>query len=110
VARKYATIKKSALIVTAHPDDEVMFFAPLILSLLRVPSKDIAVYVLCLSEGLEGKVRRAELEESLKVLNVKDFVISDRQDGPKVLCGLTFCKKTWWSSPVLLRLLDGILT
>lgn len=38
------------LIVTAHPDDECMFFGPTILSLLKRPT--CRVYLLCLSNGI----------------------------------------------------------
>lgn len=41
---------KRVLIVTAHPDDECMFFGPTILSLTRQPN--CQVYLLCLSKGL----------------------------------------------------------
>lgn len=37
-----------ALIVTAHPDDECMFFAPTIIRLLQLKA---SVHLLCLSEG-----------------------------------------------------------
>lgn len=37
-----------ALIVTAHPDDECMFFAPTIIRLVELKA---SVYLLCLSEG-----------------------------------------------------------
>lgn len=40
---------KRALIVTAHPDDECMFFGPTILSLTQ--RTDCHVYLLCLSNG-----------------------------------------------------------
>ena len=38
----------NVLIVTAHPDDECMFFSPTILSLSRLGHK---IYLLCLSTG-----------------------------------------------------------
>lgn len=41
---------KRVLVVTAHPDDESMFFGPTILSLTK--RKDCRVYLLCLSNGL----------------------------------------------------------
>lgn len=41
---------KRVLIVTAHPDDESMFFGPTILSLTK--RKNCDVYLLCLSNGL----------------------------------------------------------
>lgn len=40
---------KRVLLVTAHPDDESMFFGPTILSLIR--RKDCNLYLLCLSKG-----------------------------------------------------------
>lgn len=40
---------KRVLIVTAHPDDECMFFGPTILNLTK--QKDCTVYILCLSTG-----------------------------------------------------------
>lgn len=39
-----------ALLVTAHPDDEAMFFAPLVLALLRAGMR---VALLCLSTGAD---------------------------------------------------------
>ena len=67
------------LLLTAHPDDECMFFAPTVLSLLasNVKAEDeepkTLVYSLCLSvgnaEGL-GSVREKELGRSLDILGV----------------------------------------
>lgn len=37
-----------ALVVTAHPDDECMFFAPTIIRLIEL---NATVHLLCLSEG-----------------------------------------------------------
>lgn len=63
---------RSALILTAHPDDEAMFFAPTILG-LRNHGWDVSG--LCLSlgdaEGL-GEVRREELRKSYEVLGVEE--------------------------------------
>ena len=39
------------LFVTAHPDDECMFFAPSILAFTQ--STEGGVFLLCLSEGIE---------------------------------------------------------
>lgn len=58
------------LLLTAHPDDECMFFAPTLISLAKT-NED--VYTLCLSTGDAdgvGDTRRAELEASLDVLGV----------------------------------------
>jgi N-acetylglucosaminylphosphatidylinositol deacetylase len=45
--------KKTALILTAHPDDEVMFFTPTILALLDAGWE---VGALCLSNGVSSSV------------------------------------------------------
>ncbi|TCD70717.1 N-acetylglucosaminyl-phosphatidylinositol de-N-acetylase [Steccherinum ochraceum] len=60
------------LLLTAHPDDECMFFAPTLLAIQRQdPAAEI--YSLCLSvgdaDGL-GDVRKKELEGSLDVLGI----------------------------------------
>ena len=66
---------QNVLLLTAHPDDECMFFAPTILALseaLQPPSK---LYSLCLSVGNAdglGDVRRRELEGSLDVLGIEE--------------------------------------
>ncbi|KAK0442750.1 LmbE-like protein [Desarmillaria tabescens] len=63
--------KESLLFLTAHPDDECMFFTPTIISLLP----HAQVHVLSLSTGNAdglGDIRRAELIESLDVLGVKE--------------------------------------
>jgi N-acetylglucosaminylphosphatidylinositol deacetylase len=57
-------------LLTAHPDDECMFFAPTVLA-LRTAS--VEVFSLCLSVGNAdglGFERRSELEDSLDVLGV----------------------------------------
>ncbi len=86
----HATTRKgSVLIVTAHPDDEAMFFAPTMLSL--IPERKM--HLLCLSNGdyvdrKEGEIRSKELQASGKVLGVKEdciHVIDDEElkDGPQ---------------------------
>lgn len=61
---------RKVLLLTAHPDDECLFFAPTLLSL---PAQ-VQVYSLCLSagdaEGL-GQIRREELQLSLDVLGIE---------------------------------------
>lgn len=44
----FLNVKDIVLFVTAHPDDECMFFAPTILSLVK---EGYCVYLLCLSAG-----------------------------------------------------------
>ncbi|KAG5637791.1 hypothetical protein H0H81_003183 [Sphagnurus paluster] len=62
--------KGNVLLLTAHPDDECMFFAPTIRALTR---SNISLFSLCLSvgdaEGL-GAIRREELSKSLDVLAI----------------------------------------
>ncbi|XP_026579102.1 N-acetylglucosaminyl-phosphatidylinositol de-N-acetylase [Pseudonaja textilis] len=56
------------LFVTAHPDDEAMFFAPTILAL-----KSASLWLLCGSTGnyyQQGEIRKAELIESCNVLGI----------------------------------------
>ncbi|KAG6856551.1 hypothetical protein H0H87_003233 [Tephrocybe sp. NHM501043] len=63
-------LKGNVLLLTAHPDDECMFFAPTIRALTRAQTP---VYSLCLSigdaDGL-GALRRDELARSLEVLDI----------------------------------------
>lgn len=75
------------LLLTAHPDDECMFFAPTLLGLTQArnggeePQRIIEkqktpadVFSLCLSSGDAdglGETRKAELERSLDVLGVE---------------------------------------
>uniref|UniRef100_A0A8C2WXM7 N-acetylglucosaminylphosphatidylinositol deacetylase n=1 Tax=Cyclopterus lumpus TaxID=8103 RepID=A0A8C2WXM7_CYCLU len=65
------------LIVTAHPDDECMFFAPTIINLVELNAD---VHLLCLSEGnyyKQGAQRKQELLNSCAVLGIPDSRITD---------------------------------
>ena len=72
------------LLLTAHPDDECMFFAPTLLGMHKLAhasqgagklTKKHNLYSLCLSvgdaDGL-GKIRREELSRSLDVLGITE--------------------------------------
>ena len=63
----------NVLLLTAHPDDECMFFSPTILALLAAePPPNL--YSLCLSVGNAdglGVTRREELGRSLDVLGIE---------------------------------------
>jgi N-acetylglucosaminylphosphatidylinositol deacetylase len=60
---------KRVLIITSHPDDEVMFFGPTILGLVR----RCEVFLLCMSPGREaGHTRKRELFESCRLLGIPD--------------------------------------
>ncbi|KZV96893.1 LmbE-like protein [Exidia glandulosa HHB12029] len=59
------------LLLTAHPDDECMFFAPTVLALTS--SSDVELHSLCLSTGDAdglGKERVQELAASLDILGI----------------------------------------
>jgi hypothetical protein len=62
---------KKVLLVTAHPDDEALFFSP---TLLAVP-RGVQVFSLCLSygdsEGL-GQVRKEEFHRAMDVLKIPE--------------------------------------
>uniref|UniRef100_A0A3P9AJQ1 N-acetylglucosaminylphosphatidylinositol deacetylase n=1 Tax=Esox lucius TaxID=8010 RepID=A0A3P9AJQ1_ESOLU len=76
--------KVRALFLTAHPDDECMFFAPAILGLLEL---NASVHLLCLSQGNyynQGVQRREELLDSCAVLGIPDsqVTIHDSKELP----------------------------
>ncbi|KAM9614962.1 N-acetylglucosaminyl-phosphatidylinositol de-N-acetylase isoform 1-T1 [Morphnus guianensis] len=73
-----------ALLVTAHPDDEAMFFAPTVLGLGRAGAR---AAVLCCSAGNyynQGEIRKKELEQSCFLLGVpaSDVTVVDHRDLP----------------------------
>ncbi|CDK25921.1 unnamed protein product [Kuraishia capsulata CBS 1993] len=78
------------LVVIAHPDDEVMFFAPSILELSK-PDYGNTVIMLCFSsgnaEGL-GDIRTAEVIRSGQILGIKEVKVIDDpafQDGMNII-------------------------
>ena len=81
---------RKVLLVTAHPDDEVMFFAPSIFNLVEMLGKE-NIYLLCLTNGDfygEGNTREKELvaccrrlgisPSNMAIVNNENF-----QDDPK---------------------------
>lgn len=76
------TPEKSSLIVTAHPDDESLFFAGLILT-----AKDIKYDLLCLTsgktDGREGE-RTRELERAGEQLGIRKVIHGGLIDDPKL--------------------------
>ncbi|KAH7408863.1 putative deacetylase LmbE-like domain-containing protein [Cadophora sp. MPI-SDFR-AT-0126] len=89
---------KNLLIVTAHPDDECLFFAPSILGVLdRNPDTVGGLLVMSTgnNEGI-GETRKAELQGSCVTLGVEETrcVALDRpdiQDSPRV----------WWDESLI---------
>ncbi|XP_026314320.1 N-acetylglucosaminyl-phosphatidylinositol de-N-acetylase [Hyposmocoma kahamanoa] len=92
---------KRVLLVTAHPDDECMFFGP---TIFRLCEQGADVHLLCLSNGdHEGKghLRRTELWDACKKLGVPGqniTIIMDTRlkDDPKVQ----------WPVPVVSKLIQ----
>jgi N-acetylglucosaminylphosphatidylinositol deacetylase len=76
------------LLVIAHPDDECLFFAPILLSLHS------NTYVLCLSNG--NNHRSDELRRSCNQLRVKEYKIIDDH-----IC-LKDDQSVFWSSDAIL--------
>ncbi|RUS85635.1 hypothetical protein EGW08_006581, partial [Elysia chlorotica] len=77
---------KRILILTAHPDDECMFFSPAIIQLCKTSE----VFILCTTSGdyyKQGELRKKELLESCRILGVADHNVqvldnSAFLDGP----------------------------
>ena len=70
--------RKTVLFVTAHPDDEAMFFVPTILTMKELGYN---LHILCLSNGNAdglGKVREKELEKACRYLGFSEtFLVDD---------------------------------
>ncbi|KAE8440633.1 hypothetical protein EG329_007017 [Mollisiaceae sp. DMI_Dod_QoI] len=89
---------KNLLIVTAHPDDETLFFAPSILGVLG--NRETTGGLLVLSNGNNyglGDVRKLELKGACQVLGVAEDRCEslnrpDLQDNPK----------KWWSEKAII--------
>ncbi|KAL8010704.1 putative deacetylase LmbE-like domain superfamily [Plasmopara halstedii] len=79
-------LQRRALIVTAHPDDESMFFLPLVHSLQQSPkdNNDVwQIHLLCLSQGNFdglGDVRVKELKASASYIGLSSGHINVLED------------------------------
>ncbi|EJT99247.1 LmbE-like protein, partial [Dacryopinax primogenitus] len=93
-----------ALLLTAHPDDESMFFAPTLLSLITAGWE---VWILCLSvgdaQGL-GEVRRAEIGDAAEELGIGRGRVNVLHDTR-----LPDSMSVSWSSDVILEHLNAFL-
>ncbi|KAJ7750455.1 LmbE-like protein [Mycena maculata] len=98
------------LLLTAHPDDECMFFAPTILALAARQQPSVnkkepnsALYSLCLSVGNAdglGPIRKYELESSLDILGIdtdKRLIV----DHPDLQDNFT----VYWDAPTIASVL-----
>ncbi|KAI9597539.1 hypothetical protein BDF19DRAFT_463926 [Syncephalis fuscata] len=98
--------KTRVLFVTAHPDDECMFFSPTILALNRQP--DVEIHLLCVTKGDHeglGDQRMRELEKSCAVLgiDIAHVVVLDHpdfQDSPNAR----------WNTALLGRIIEEHIT
>ena len=76
------TTKKTILILISHPDDEIMFFTPTILALIKLK---IPIKILCLSNGNFygiGNLRTKEFENVSNYLNLKNNkILNELQDN-----------------------------
>ncbi|KAL7481069.1 hypothetical protein ACHAW6_006743 [Cyclotella cf. meneghiniana] len=80
------------ILVTAHPDDESMFFLPTLRNILIPSANNNSLRVLCLSNGdyersSDGPVRTKELYDACKIIGIRSqsvTVINDDRlkDGP----------------------------
>uniref|UniRef100_A0A8C7EEP6 N-acetylglucosaminylphosphatidylinositol deacetylase n=1 Tax=Nothoprocta perdicaria TaxID=30464 RepID=A0A8C7EEP6_NOTPE len=73
-----------ALLVTAHPDDEALFFAP---TALRLGRGGARAALLCCSAGNyynQGEIRKKELEQSCLLLGIPaaNVTVVDHRDFP----------------------------
>ena len=73
-------LPNAVLVLTAHPDDEVMFFAPTILALTAL---GVQVFGLCLSIGNAdalGAIRTTELIDSYRALGISESNVKNIDD------------------------------
>ncbi|XP_078729716.1 N-acetylglucosaminyl-phosphatidylinositol de-N-acetylase [Lampetra fluviatilis] len=77
-------VDPALLLVTAHPDDECLFFSP---AIQRLRHSSRAAHLLCLSTGNfynQGNLREKELRESCRVLGIPNsrVTVVDRSELP----------------------------
>lgn len=87
IASPISLRKQSILYVTAHPDDEAMFFGPSIIYATD-PTRNNSVSLLCLSTGNDqglGEVRSSELINAAEILGISGAnvtIINDEKRLP----------------------------
>ena len=98
---------RNYMLVIAHPDDESMFFLPMIYNILHeAKNGKLSLHILCLSNGNHdnlGLIRERELYAAAASISrqIKVTIINDSnlQDGPK----------EFWQSELLGRILSGYI-
>jgi N-acetylglucosaminylphosphatidylinositol deacetylase len=89
-------VARRPLLVTAHPDDESLFFGPTVLGVGEAGNlKEVRILVLSSgnNDGL-GSARKSELTEACRRIGAKECLVLDRtdiQDNPK----------KWWDQDVV---------
>jgi LmbE family N-acetylglucosaminyl deacetylase len=86
-----ASMGNRILFLIAHPDDESMFFSPLMFALKQL-QKSPKLFILCLSPGHPrnapqpnlGTIRTNELLKASKLLGVDECAVEALNDGPNV--------------------------
>jgi len=81
------------MLVTAHPDDETMFFSPFIIEALKQLK---VIYLLCLSKGIE-QGRGDELTKASKILGIQHCEVygADGETLKDVPCFVDGFKENW---------------
>lgn len=72
---------KNIQLLIAHPDDEVMFFAPTLIELNK-PIHNNNISVICFSTGNDkglGSIRHDEVIRSLEILNIKNVQVLNNE-------------------------------
>jgi N-acetylglucosaminylphosphatidylinositol deacetylase len=83
VPRALADADAAYVLVTAHPDDEAMFFSPTLFTLTRQVAAADRTYLLCLSTGDAGGLgatRVRELRAAARVLGLRDEHVAVTDD------------------------------
>lgn len=80
--QKYNFNKKNIILLTAHPDDEIMFFYPTIKNIIKKNN----IHLICLSNGnyeKQGNIREKELYCLCKKIGINYLTINNFEDNIK---------------------------